>query len=62
MRGQLLSELETLQSVDDLTLWALRRLPLKNRLTDPDARLVEVAYEGRLASAHTETDERNQTS
>ena len=29
MRGQLLSELETLQSVDDLTLWALRRLPLK---------------------------------
>jgi hypothetical protein len=54
LRGQLLSELEAQQSVDDLTLWALRRLPLKNRLTDPDAGVVEVAYEGRLASAHSE--------
>jgi hypothetical protein len=57
LRGQLLSELETLQSIDDFTLWALRRLPLKNRLTEPDASVVEVAYEGRLASANAKIDQ-----
>ncbi len=55
LRGKLLSELETLQSIDDFTLWALRRLPLKNRLTEPDAGLVEVAYEERLAAAQAQT-------
>ena len=50
LRDQLLSELSTLGSVDDFTLWALRRLPLKNRLDDSDASLVEAAYENKLAS------------
>jgi hypothetical protein len=54
LRSQLLTELEKLQTVDELTLWALRRLPRKNRLTDPDAGVVEVAYEGRLATAQAE--------
>jgi len=53
LRSRLLTELETLQTVDDLTLWALRRLPLKNRLSDADAGVLEIAYEGMLASAQT---------
>jgi hypothetical protein len=48
LRGQLLTELEGLLSIDDLTLWALRRLPQKNKLTDADARMVEIAYQARL--------------
>ena len=45
----MLTELERLEA-DDLTLWALRRLPLKNRLQDDDAHIVEAAYLARLES------------
>jgi hypothetical protein len=43
-RDKLIQELEPIHTADDLTLWALRRLPLKNKLRDDDAHAVETAY------------------
>ena len=45
---KLIGELDGIRSADDLMLWALRRLPLKNRLQAEDARKVEAAYLARL--------------
>ena len=47
-REKLISELEGIVEIDDLTLWALRRLPLKNKLQDHDAAAVDVAYRAKL--------------
>ncbi len=47
-RAKLIEELDTVQRADDLTLWAIRRLPLKNKLQDQDAQAVEAAYRAKL--------------
>lgn len=44
LRDQLLAEISALADGEDLALWAHRRLPAKNTLTEADARLVEAAY------------------
>ncbi|QDM33296.1 DUF968 domain-containing protein [Tardiphaga sp. vice352] len=44
LRDQLLAEICALKDGEDLALWAHRRLPAKNTLTEADARLVEAAY------------------
>jgi hypothetical protein len=45
---QLLTELATLLSTEDLTLWALRRLPAKNTPQEDDAEAVNAAYRSKL--------------
>ena len=45
LRDQLLAEIRALTDGEDLALWAHRRLPAKNTLTEADARLVEAAYQ-----------------
>jgi hypothetical protein len=50
LRGQLLTEIAGLKGGDDLALWAHRRLPAKNTLTEPDARVIEAAYQKLLLS------------
>jgi ERF superfamily len=50
-RDQLVGEVQMLVSADDLTLWALRRLPLKNKLQDGDAEAIEAAYRAKLDAA-----------
>ncbi|HMI97248.1 MAG TPA: ERF family protein [Micropepsaceae bacterium] len=44
LRDQLVTEINSLKDVDDLALWAHRRLPAKNTLTTEDAGAVENAY------------------
>lgn len=44
LRDQLLAEISALADGEELALWAHRRLPAKNTLTEADARLVEAAY------------------
>lgn len=51
LREQLLSQLADLAASDDLLAWAKASLPLKNTLVEPDARLVEAAYQSRLEDA-----------
>lgn len=47
-KRKLIGELGGIDAADDLMLWALRRLPLKNRLLMDDAREVEAAYATKL--------------
>lgn len=49
LRDRLLSEIKDVGSSDDAALWAHRSLPEKNKLTAADARLVEGAFQARLA-------------
>jgi hypothetical protein len=49
-RDRLLAELDQLRSADDAAAWAHLSLPAKNTLTSADARLVEAAFEAKLAS------------
>jgi hypothetical protein len=51
LRDQLIVEIKELNNSDDLALWAHRRLPAKNTLTDDDARTVEAAYQTVLGSS-----------
>lgn len=44
LRDQLVTEINSLKDVDDLALWAHRRLPAKNTLTTEDAGAIENAY------------------
>lgn len=48
LREQLLRQLADLAASDDLLAWAKASLPLKNTLLEPDARLVEAAYQAKL--------------
>jgi hypothetical protein len=48
LRDQLMSEIVALNDGEDLALWAHRRLPAKNTLTEADARLIEAAYQALL--------------
>jgi hypothetical protein len=51
LRDQLLIEIGALKDGEQLALWAHRRLPAKNTLTEADARLVEVAYQAILVGS-----------
>lgn len=48
LREQLLRQLEALPASTDLLSWAMASLPLKNSLQEPDARVVEAAYQAKL--------------
>jgi hypothetical protein len=50
LREQILAEMATQRSVADLELWTYRNLSTKNRLKAADARLIEQAFEERLAA------------
>jgi hypothetical protein len=50
-REQLLAEMAGLTLADDLDAWAYRCLPTKNTLTASDARLVEEAFQAKVATA-----------
>ena len=50
LRDRLVACINGLRSSDDAALWAHRSLPEKNRLTAADAKRVEEAFEGRLAT------------
>jgi hypothetical protein len=49
-RDLLLTELATVSSASAATGWAQRTLPIKNMLTEPDARQVEDAFAAKLAT------------
>ena len=49
LREQLQREMLTVPSEEALAVWAHRALPLKDRLTDEDAKAVEASYLARLA-------------
>ncbi len=46
---QLMAELEPLTSSDELASWALRCLPIKNKLSAPDAHSLEKAFQLKMA-------------
>ncbi len=48
LRNRLLEELSPLTAADDLTLWALRRLPTRNTLQQFDAEAINTAYLAKL--------------
>jgi hypothetical protein len=49
LRTELLREIEDLSAPDDAALWAQRKLPAKNQLSEADARQVEEAFAAKLA-------------
>jgi hypothetical protein len=49
LRAQLLREIYDLSAPDDAALWAQRKLPAKNQLSEADARQVEEAFASKLA-------------
>jgi hypothetical protein len=51
LREQLLSQLAALPASEDLVTWAKASLPRKNTLLEPDARIVEAAYQAKLDDA-----------
>lgn len=51
LREQLLRQLAALPAGNDLLIWAKATLPLKNTLLEPDARLVEAAYQTKFEEA-----------
>lgn len=51
LRDQLVSQLAALPASDDLLAWAKASLPRKNTLLEPDARVVEAAYQSKLEDA-----------
>jgi len=56
LRDRLLDEITALRSQDSATIWAREALPLKNKLTTAEAKLVEETFEktlSELASAET---------
>jgi hypothetical protein len=48
LRDQLLAEMANMTGAEELSGWAHRSLPAKNKLTSADARLVEEAFESKL--------------
>ena len=50
LRDQLLAELKDIASADDAATWAHRILGAKNSLTAADARMIEDAFQARLAT------------
>jgi hypothetical protein len=50
LRDRLVAELSDLKSADDAADWVHKNLPAKNTLTSADAKLVEAAFQERLAA------------
>jgi hypothetical protein len=50
LRDQLVEELKAIASSDDAAIWAHRILGTKNSLTEADARVVEDAFQAKLAT------------
>jgi hypothetical protein len=48
LRDQLLAEMASITGTDELSGWAHRSLPAKNKLTSADAQLVELAFGSKL--------------
>jgi hypothetical protein len=58
LRDQLLVELASLKTLDDLTLWALRRMNSRNTLHEIDAEQINQVYLAKLSDAEgNRTDE-----
>ena len=53
-KRKLVSELAQIDTAEDLMLWVLRRLPLKNRLQTCDAGIIEAAYAAKLSELGAE--------
>ncbi|MGY4615471.1 hypothetical protein ACVWZ4_000698 [Bradyrhizobium sp. USDA 4472] len=51
LRDQLLRQLVALPSGSELLVWAKAAIPRKNTLLEPDARIVEAAYQSKLEDA-----------
>jgi hypothetical protein len=49
LRDEMLAEIQAIKSSDHLAIWAHKRLPAKNTLTEEDARVVETHYQVVLA-------------
>src|SRR6516162_4458654 len=49
LRTELIREIEDLSAPDDAALWAHRKLPAKNQLSEVDAQQVEEAFAAKLA-------------
>jgi ERF superfamily len=50
LRGTLMAEVVNLASTDAAVMWATRAIPVKNRLTATDAKLIEDAFEQKLSA------------
>lgn len=57
LRDQLIAEIQNIRDGEELALWAHRRLPAKNTLTDDDARAVEAACQVVLSALNLGADE-----
>src|SRR5262249_25695670 len=62
LRTELLREIENLSAPDDAGLWAHRKLPAKNQLSEADAQQVEEAFAAKLAVIDSEHSLAEQTS
>ncbi|WP_409187995.1 ERF family protein [Bradyrhizobium sp. RDM4] len=51
LRAQLVNQLASLTAGEDLLTWCKASLPLKNTLSEADARIVEAAYQAKLEEA-----------
>jgi hypothetical protein len=51
LRDEMLAEIRSLNSDQDLLVWAGSRLARKNTLLETDAQLIEIAYQQRLGEA-----------
>jgi hypothetical protein len=56
LREQLVGQLAALTTSEDLLAWAKASLPRKNTLLEPDARVVEAAYQTKLEDAARPAD------
>ena len=56
LRGELLREIDGLNSSDDTALWARRRLAAKNQLSAADAEQIEGAFAVKLAAIPAESE------
>ena len=54
LRDRMLADLKTLTSLDEMSVWAQRCLPIKNTLTVDDARQIKSAFEDMLAEVQDE--------
>jgi hypothetical protein len=55
LRVELLREIEKLGALNGAALWAQRKLPAKNQLSEADARLVEEAFAAKLAAIQAQS-------
>ena len=56
LRGELLREIDGLNSADDTALWARHRLAAKNQLSEADAEQIEATFAAKLAAIPAENE------